>query len=750
MKSENKTLHILAPVEGMTCASCVARVEKLLKNTEGVSNVSVNFATEKASFDINTAQTDFNEIKKAIESSGYKIDLSQYPGKGDRSKEETKTRDTAAERERELKKNFLISLILTIPILILNMGTMWYEFYRIFPLNTEQINKILLILATPVVFVAGKSFYRVFWKNLKQFSADMNSLVAIGSGSAYLFSVTITLFPNLLSNQVDKQHVYFDTAAVIITLILLGRWLESRAKSRTGSAIKRLIELKPEKATISRNGRETEINLDELMIGDIVIVKPGDKIPADGIIKKGFSSVDESMITGESIPVDKERGFKVIGGTININGSFEFEVTAIGDKSMLGQIIKMVEEAQGSKAPIQKLADKVSSIFVPVIILIAAATFIGWFIFSTETGINTAILNFVAVLIIACPCALGLATPTAIVVGTGLAAQNGILIKNGESLEISHKINVIIFDKTGTITEGKPEVYSVSADKIDENEFIRLIASLELRSEHPLAKAVVHYSKNKQLDLYEIEDFESHAGFGLSGKVSGNEILIGNKQFMEEHSVKTEHLTEKEKEYLKLGKTVVFAAIGNKLKGLIAFDDPIKISAEESIRKIKLLNLKTVMLTGDNEYSARSVAKRIGVDEFKAEVMPQQKINSVSDYQKQGNIVALVGDGINDSPALAQSDLGMAIGTGTDVALEAADVVLINNDLNGVVSVINISKRTIRIIKQNLFWAFIYNVIGIPLAAFGILNPIFAALAMSFSSVSVVSNSLRLKKTKFK
>jgi Cu+-exporting ATPase len=750
MRIENGTQHIIAPVKGMTCATCVARVEKVLTNTEGVSNVSVNFATEKASFDVDISRANFDEIVQVIEDSGYKINLSQNLEKSKESKAGTHLMDTANEGEKELKKNFLLSLILSIPILFLNMGTMWDGFYKIVPLNTDEINKILLILTTPVVFIAGKSFYKIFWQNLKHFSADMNSLVAIGTGSAYLFSVMMTLFPNLFSNEIHANHVYFDTTAVIITLILLGRWLESRAKSRTGLAIKKLIELKPETAIVIRNGNESKINLDELVISDIVIVKPGDKIPTDGIIEKGFSSVDESMITGESIPVEKYIGSKVIGGTININGSFEFEVTAIGDKSMLGQIIKMVEEAQGSKAPIQKLADKVSSIFVPIIILIAIATLIGWLIFGSENGINSALLNFVAVLIIACPCALGLATPTAIVVGTGLGASNGILIKNSESLELGHKIKTVIFDKTGTITEGTPKVYSVLVNGIDEDEFIKIIASLELRSEHPLAKAVVDYSKIKRQDSYEIDDFESYTGFGLTGQVNGNKLIIGNKQLMEQHSIKTEHISEKENEFLKLGKTVVFVAIRNELKGLIAIEDPIKAEAEESIRKIKMLNLKTVMLTGDNKFSAGYVAEKVGVDEFKAEVLPEQKINSVIEYQRQGNIVAVVGDGINDSPALAQSDVGIAIGTGTDVAIETADIVLIGGDLNGVVNAINLSKRTIRAIKQNLFWAFIYNLIGVPLAAIGILNPIFAALAMSLSSVSVVSNSLRLKKMKFK
>jgi Cu+-exporting ATPase len=750
LKNFIRTKHIIAPVEGMTCASCVARVEKTLTKTEGVSNVSVNFATEKASFDIDTSSTDIKEIIKVIEDSGYKIDLSQTEaGKSD-IEADSKISENQTEQEKELKNNFLLAAILSIPILILNMGTMWDGFYKIIPLSIDEINKILLVLTTPIVFIAGKRFYKIFWQNLKHFSADMNTLVAIGTGSAYVFSVLITLFPNIFSKSTSGNHVYFDTAAVIITLILLGRWLESRAKSRTGSAIKKLIELKPETAIVKRGEQETEIRLEELIIGDIVIVKPGDKIPGDGIITKGYSSIDESMITGEPIPVEKNEGSKVIGGTINYTGSFEFEVTALGDNSVLGQIIQMVEEAQGSKAPIQKLADKVAAIFVPVIIAIAIATFIGWMLIGSDSGMISALLNFVAVLIIACPCALGLATPTAIIVGTGIGAQNGILIKNGESLELGHKINTIIFDKTGTITAGKPKVDSIYTFEINEIDFLRLVASLEKLSEHPLANAVVEYLKMKGLDFFDVDSFNSLTGFGLSGNVNGKYLLVGNKQLMEKNNIKTDYLLEQSEEYSKLGKTVVFAAINNELKGLIVIEDPIKNGAAKSITKLKSMNLKTVMLTGDNKYSANTVAKKIGVDEFKAEVLPEEKINSVIKYQKQGDVTAMVGDGINDSPALAQSDVGIAIGTGTDIAIETGDIVLMSGDLNGVVNAIKLSKRTLRTIKQNLFWAFIYNIIGVPLAAFGLLNPIFAAFAMSLSSVSVVSNSLRLKKMKFK
>ncbi|MCW8995861.1 MAG: copper-translocating P-type ATPase, partial [Psychromonas sp.] len=489
----------------------------------------------------------------------------------------------------------------------------------------------------------------------------------------------------------------------------------------------------------------SEIPLDELLIGDIAIVKPGGKIPTDGIMKNGFSAIDESMITGESIPVEKSVGSKVIGGTINKTGSFEFEVTAIGDNSILGQIIKMVEEAQGSKAPIQKLADKIAAVFVPIIILIAIISFFGWLLLSS-VGFSVALMNFVAVLIIACPCALGLATPTAIIVGTGKGAQNGILIKNAESLELAHKIDTIIFDKTGTITTGKPKVSSVFPNGISEEELLRIASSLEQRSEHPLAQAIVNYTKNNGIKFDNPERFESLTGSGVKGLVTSNEVLIGNISLMETNSIDT---TEFQKTIDKLSKdsnAVIAVSINRKLKGLISLEDELKNNAADVINKLKSMSLETVMLTGDNKQIAEDISEKVGFDNFNAEVLPGDKIKIVSDYQKSGKIVAMVGDGINDAPALAQSNIGIAMGTGTDIAIESADIVLMSGNLEGVVKSLKLSRLTLRTIKQNLFWAFIYNIIGVPLAAFGMLNPMIAALAMSFSSVSVVSNSLRLKR----
>jgi Cu+-exporting ATPase len=605
-----------------------------------------------------------------------------------------------------------------------------------------------LILTAPVIFISGKRFYKIFWNNLKHFTADMNSLVAVGTGAAFSFSVLITLFPELILKAGEVPHVYFDTTVVIITLILMGKWLEAKAKSKTGSAIKKLIALKPKTALIKTAEGEKVIKIDDLIIGDIVIVKPGEKIPADGKIINGYSTVDESMLTGESFPVEKTSGSKIFGGAINRSGTFEFEVTAIGKDSVLGKIITLVEEAQGSKAPIQKLADKVAAIFVPIVIVIAILTFIFWIILGGENSFTVALINFVAVLIIACPCAMGLATPTALIVGIGKGAENGILIKDGEHLELAHKIKTVLFDKTGTITEGKPVVSKIITNGYDENELLKFAASLEKRSEHPLAVAIVKYADTKGITIPDPIEFESTTGFGLIGKVEDKRIIIGNKNFLSNHNVTLNHFEEKAYELSSEGKTVVYIAIAGKTLGIIAIEDPVKNTSADAIQKLKSLNIKTIMITGDNKRSAGHIAEQLGIDEYEAEVLPEDKSNQIAKYQKQGEIIAMVGDGINDAPALAQANVGIAIGTGTDVAIETGDIVLMKGDLMGVVNAIKLSKATIKTIKQNLFWAFIYNTVGIPLAAIGWLNPMFAALAMAFSSVSVISNSLRLKKLK--
>jgi len=745
MQQNTKNIErIIAPIEGMTCASCVARVEKSILKVDGVKNVSVNLATEKVMIEFETGKIDLSKIAKTVEDAGYKIDFTSDSKKAE--KKDNDVTDKLRETNKKLKNDFILALLFSIPIVILNMGAMWISFEDLFSLTLDDVNKILLILTTPVIFISGKRFFKIFFSNLKHFSADMNTLVAVGTGSAYLYSTAVTLFPNLFLSANQTSHVYFDTAAVIITLILMGKWLEAKAKTKTGSTIKKLLNLKPEFALIKKNGVEVKVSIDEIKTGDTVLVKPGGKIPADGIVLSGNSVVDESMITGESIPVEKSVGAKVIGGTINKNGYIEFEITAVGDNSLLGQIIRMVEEAQGSKAPIQNLADKVASVFVPVVIVISIVTFIAWTI--SGSSFNTALINFVAVLIIACPCALGLATPTAIIVGTGKAAQLGILIKDGESLETAHKISTIIFDKTGTLTEGRPVLTRIRTNDISEEELLQYAASLEKKSEHPFGESILAAAQKRNLSLFESELLVNTIGRGILGKVNGSEVAAGNISFMNEHSIKIDSWVNQAEKEISRGGTIIFVAIDKKIKGLLKLEDVIRNESKDAVKKLKDMGLKVVMLTGDNQQNAKYIAENAGIDFFEAEILPDEKAKAIKKFQKENEIVAMVGDGINDSPALAQSDIGIALGTGTDIAIESSSIIIIRNDLNALVSAIQLSKKTIKTIKQNLFWAFFYNVICIPLAALGLLNPMFAALAMSLSSVSVVSNSLRIKNFK--
>lgn len=738
------TKKISLPVEGMTCASCVARVEKAISNAPGVKNVSVNLANEKATIEFDENNFDIDKIKELVEDAGYKI-LTPVSQDSDKSafSSDVSEASPASNYESEVRRDFLTSLLFTLPVLILSMGIMIPEFRNFIPLNETQVNKLLLVLTIPIVFIPGKRFYKIFWKNTIHLTADMNSLVAIGTGSAFIYSLVLTLFPELFPH-IHISHVYFDSTAVIITLILMGKWLEARAKSRTNDAIKKLISLRPETAIVIVDGNEVERKIDELQIGDMVIVKPGTKIPADGIIVNGFSVIDESMLTGESLPVEKTLNDKVFGGTINQNGTFVFRITATGDNSVLGNIIRMVEEAQGSKAPIQKLADKIASVFVPAVILIALISFAFWIFYSNNFSV--ALMNFVAVLIIACPCALGLATPTALIVGLGKAAQKGILIKNAESLELAHKVDIVLFDKTGTITEGAPLVIGINTIGYDEKEVLSLIYPAEKRSEHPIAKAIVSYTEKFNLKEYSLEEFESKTGFGIRAKVDGKEIIIGNEKFMRANNIKISDEPLLSDYKIKIASTIIYVSSNRNLIAAISIADKIKDNSKEAIETLKKMNIKTVMLTGDNFKSAKSIAEKIGIDEVKAELLPEDKLKIVDEYLNQNKIVAFVGDGINDAPSLAKAHVGIAIGNGTDVALETADIVLLNNDLMNVSKSFLISKFVVRTIKQNLFWAFIYNIIGIPLAALGMLNPMIAALAMSFSSVSVVSNSLRLKR----
>lgn len=732
------------PVEGMTCASCVTRVEKIIGKFETVKNVSVNLANESVTFEADE-NLDLNSVAKEIEDYGYKLKIENESA----TSKNFDTQDITIKDEyfELLKKDFTLALIITIPVFLISMLKDFHFFHLIWPFNINYTNNILLILTTPIIFISGKRFYSSFWKNLKHLSFEMNSLVAIGTASAYGYSVFVTLFPNEISNH-GQLLVYYETAAVIITLILFGKILEHRSKRKTNEAIKKLIELKPKVTTIIVDGIEKQISINELKLGDVVKIKPGESIPADGIVISGETTINESMISGESIPVDKKINSKVIGGTINLTGSFQFRVTATGDNSILGQIIKLVETAQASKPPIQKLVDKVASIFVPAVMIIAIITFLFWMILGSENAFTNALTNFIAVLIVACPCALGLATPTAIIVSTGLAAQNGILIRNGESLEVAQKISTIIFDKTGTLTEGNPIVKNIFNYDYDVNKLLKLVASLEKNSEHPIAKAIVKYAQEKNIEMLQPDYFKNLSGFGIVGSVENKNLVIGNLNLMKEFSIKL-NLDKTTNEFNdENSNSVIYVAIENDLKGIIQIEDKIKDSSLEAINKLKNLQIKTVMITGDNKNSAQKIANEINIDEFKAEVLPDQKSEIVKQYQSKNEIVAMVGDGINDSPALAQADISFAIGTGTDIAIESSQITLVSGNLKLIPKAIKLSKITLNIIKQNLFWAFFYNVILIPLAAFGKLNPMIAALAMSLSSVSVVTNSLRIKTKK--
>lgn len=741
-----KTSTIELPIQGMECASCVSKIEKSLLRAEGVVQASVNLATARARIKYILDVVDIETIKNIIESTGYKVL---------RSSAEDKAEDQEKNlREKEYKRQkvkFLIGLILGILIFL---GSMRHWFPWVPPFLGDIF--ILWILATPVQFWIGWQFYRGAWGALRHKSADMNTLIAVGTSAAYFYSVTVIFFPSFFKLIGVRSAVYFDTSAMIIVLILLGRLLEARAKGQTSEAIKKLMGLQPKLARIKLNGQEKDIPIEKVRVGDLIIVKPGEKIPVDGIVTEGKSAVDESMITGESMPVKKGISNEVIGATINKTGRFVFKATKVGRDTALAQIIKLIQEAQGSKAPIQRLADVISSYFVPVVIFVAAVTFLIWIIFGPSPSLTYAMLNFVAVLIIACPCALGLATPTAVLVGTGKGAENGILIKGGESLETAHKLNTIVLDKTGTLTKGKPEVTDIiETNGFSENEILKYIASAEKSSEHPLGEAIISCAEQKQVMLSDPKHFEAIEGQGIQATVNGKRVILGNKKLMNSFKVPVKELEKKALEFAGEGKTPIYAAIEGRIAGLIVIADSLKENSTRAVEELKKLGLQVVMLTGDNKKTAEAIARKAAIKRVLAEVLPDEKTNEIKRLQSLGKRVGMVGDGINDAPALAQADVGIAIGSGTDIAMEASDITLIQNDLKGVVDAINLSKQTIRIIKQNLFWAFFYNIIGIPIAAgilypfFGILlSPIFASAAMAFSSVSVVSNSLRLKKTK--
>ncbi len=725
------------PVQGMTCAACVARVERTLKKIDGVEEVSVNLANEKAYLKLDEKKTSLEIVAKAVADSGYELLL---PQKEDAAGGE---KNVILEHEVALFKDLRTALIFGVPVFLISMLMEFHFFHTIWPLTATETNKILLMLATPVVFLPGRRFYELFWKNLLQKTADMNSLIAIGTGSAYGYSVLATLFPNLLHT--NTEHVYFDSTAVIIALVLLGRWLESRAKRKTTAAINNLMALQPKTACVRRNEMEQWVPIDELLVGDQVMVRPGERIAADGVILSGQAGVDESVISGESLPLDKAVGDRVLAGSINRSGAFEFRVTALGDQSVLGQIVKLVEQAQGSKAPIQQLADRVAAVFVPVVVGLAVLTFFVWLLFAGTADFPTALINFVSVLIVACPCALGLATPTAIMAATGWAARRGLYIKNGEGLELAGQVKIIILDKTGTITLGKPRVQQVFlSDEMKEDEFLTLAASAENSSEHPLAQAVVAAATERKLKLQQVTQFKNYAGAGIEALVAGHQMVIGNQHLLAGKQIAITEFAALAQQCYEKGQTVLFVAMDGQSKGIIALADPIKSTSAAAVAQLQSMALHVVMLTGDHPAAAAAIAHQAGIQEHVADVLPEHKAQQVQKWQQQGYKVAMVGDGINDAPALAQADVGIAIGSGTDVAIESAAIILAKDDLTGVATAISISRKTLRTIKQNLFWAFFYNILGIPLAAFGLLNPMIAALAMSFSSVSVVSNSLRL------
>ncbi len=737
----------------MTCASCVNKVQKALSSLNGVFSASVNLANEKATIEYSPAQAGMRDFKKALKDIGYDIVEVE---KGEDIVEKEKQ-----ERERELKKlkfKLLIGVMLTLPLFVLVYWdkTGLSSFVEI----PKQMNFLIqLIIQTPVQFWVGWYFYTGAIAAARHRTTNMNTLIAVGTSAAYVYSVTATFFPSIFEIKGYSAEVYFDTAAAIIVLILLGRLLEARAKGQTSEAIKKLIGLQAKTARVIRDGEERDIPIEEVEIGDAILVRPGEKIPVDGEVKEGYSSVDESMISGESIPVEKNAGDEVIGATINKTGSFRFEATKVGRDTMLSQIINMVQEAQGSKPPIARLADKIASIFVPAVMVIAAVTFVIWFFFGPVPAFTYALLNFIAVLIIACPCALGLATPTSIMVGTGKGAENGILIRGGESLETAHKINAIVFDKTGTLTKGEPVVTDIVPSdelRVTSDEILKFAASAEKGSEHPLGEAIVNKAKEEGLALKDQADFQAVPGHGIRAKIDDKAVVLGNADFMSEESVDIKDLVQKAENLSKEGKTPMYIAVDGKGIGIIGVADTLKENSTAAIKALSKLGVETVMITGDNKRTADAIAKQVGIDRVFAEVLPEDKAKEVKKLQTEKKVIAMVGDGINDAPALAQADVGIAIGTGTDVAMEASDITLIGGDLKGVVASIALSKATIRNIKQNLFWAFAYNTILIPVAAgilfpfFGILlNPMFAAAAMGMSSVTVVANALRLRKFTF-
>ncbi|MDP2965142.1 MAG: heavy metal translocating P-type ATPase [Pelolinea sp.] len=804
------TKQIILPIKGMTCANCVATIERNLKKINGVEQTAVNLSSERATVGYDTSKTGIPEFVARIQRAGYDVavaegefvikrlsdptdalrlekDLAKEDGitnvsvnpttgktlvkyiptltsqfeirdrikksgfeaivQGDIAEDaEAKAREVEINKQQKL---LILGIVFTLPLFLMSMG-------RDLGIIPEAVgmqswyNWVMLALASPVQFIVGWQYYEGAYKAIRSGSANMDVLVALGSSVAYFYSLPIVF-------GLFHAHVYLETGAVIITLIRLGKFLEARAKGKTSEAIKKLLSLKAKTATLLKDGKELEVPVEEIKVGDILIVKPGEKIPVDGVVTDGFTAIDESMLTGESLPVEKKIGDQVIGSTLNKMGMIRFEATRVGKETALAQIVKLVEEAQGSKAPIQKLADQVSAIFVPIVILVAAATFVAWYFFlpglapAQGQGLLTrALINMVSVLVIACPCAMGLATPTAVMVGTGKSAEMGILFRSADALERAGKVTTVILDKTGTITKGQPEVKTILSfdTTYSENEILRIAGSVERGSEHPLGEALIAEAGNRNVKLTDPGKFTAIAGKGVTALIDTMEVAIGNIRLMQDLKINTAQLPEAMKDLENDAQTAIILAIEGKIAGVIGIADSIKENSVQAISDLNKLGVETIMLTGDNARTAQVIGKKVGVSSVIAEVLPGEKAQAVKDYQQKGRIVAMVGDGVNDAPALAQADVGLAIGTGTDVAVASAPVTLMSGDLGGVVKAISLSKKTLKTIKQNLFWAFFYNVILIPVAAAGLLNPMLAAGAMAFSSVFVVTNSLRLRKAK--
>ena len=745
------TKKSIFPVGGMTCASCVTRVEEALSSVPGVISASVNLASEKATVEY-TEGTDVSDLRRAVKGAGYELGAET---------ERSEDVSVAAQRElRGIRNRFIFAAVLASSI----MALMWAPLFAGKPY-------LLWVLATPVQFWAGWRFYRGAWGALRHRTADMNMLVAVGTSAAYFYSMIAVLFPTLFAASGVELGLYFDTSAMIITLILLGRFLETRARGQTSEAIRKLIALNPKTALIIRDGEEKEIAIEDAQIGDLILVRPGERVPVDGIIREGYSSIDESTVTGESIPIEKKVGDEVIGASINKTGSFKFEATRVGKDTTLAKIIRLVDEAQGSKAPIQRLADVIASYFVPIVIGIATITFIVWYFTGPYPALTYAVLNFVAVLIVACPCAMGLATPTAIVVGIGKGAEHGILIRSAETLERSHKIGAVLLDKTGTLTWGEPNVTDIIAlSSSSQDEILRLAASTEYGSEHPLGEAIVRAASKKKLEISPASDFNAIPGYGVEASVESKKLLLGNLRLMRDKRIPLNAMGEEAERLRSEGKTVMFLSIDSQIAGTIALADTLKPNAKAAVDALHNMGIEVMMLTGDNRHTAEAIAQSVGIDRVLAEVLPEHKAQEVKKLQEEGKVVAMAGDGINDAPALAQADVGIAVGTGTDVAMEAGNITLISGDLTGIATAVSLSKRIMRTIKQNLFWAFAYNAALIPVAAgvlylafrqtgvpsglhfilgdYGFLNPILAAAAMAASSITVVSNSLRLRRFK--